>query len=320
MGFFSSLFSSAKKEEIASEDQSKDNLKNFDILKYDGVRAMQMRQIAYAIKCFRMALEIQSDFETMNYLVNAYTIDNDGESALEMVDLMLEMEPENTHTLLTRVNILFHLDRNGEAIVDCDRVIEQEPVNYQAWYLRAKAKKAINDLPGSIDDLKGAIAAKEDFADGYLLRAEILLEMKEGEKALSDVEKVIDLVEEGDETAHLLRGRIYELLGNEEAATNEYQEVLELNPFNEQAYLLFGQLLTAQKKYQEALDIYNEAIEHNEQFAKAYFERGNLKEILGDKEDAEKDRSKAREWMDDQEGISSSETADFNDMYKGGIF
>ena len=212
MGFLSSLFSSSKKGDASSEEKPKEDLKNFDILKYDGVRAMQMRQVGYAIKCFQKALEIQPDFETMSYLVNTYTIADDAESALEVADEMILMEPEHVNALLTRVNILFHLDKEIEAISTCDRVIELEPDNYLAWFLRAKAKRTIKDHTGAIDDITQAIAVKEDFADGYLLRSEIYLSIEEGEKALEDVNRVISLVEEGEESAHLLRGRIYELL------------------------------------------------------------------------------------------------------------
>ena len=56
--FFTSLFSSSKNEDTA-EGKIKNDQKNFDILKYDGVRAQKIGQVAYAIKCFTEALNIQ---------------------------------------------------------------------------------------------------------------------------------------------------------------------------------------------------------------------------------------------------------------------
>lgn len=317
--FFSSLFSSGKKE-ATTEGLQKDELKNFDILKYDGIRAMRIRQIPYAIKCFREALHIQQDFETMSHLVSAYTMAGDPESALEVVDEMIDLEPEHVNTLLTRVNIFFLLDRDGEAIADCDRVIALEEENHLAWFLRAKAKRTINEWEGAIADLTQAIALKEDMADAYLVRARILLEKKEGEKALADVEKVISLVEEGDETAHLLRGQIYELLGDQAAAEAEYEEVLALNPFCEEAYVLAGRLKVAQGKPQEALEILDEAVEHNEEYAPAYAERARIRQLLGDTEGAEKDRQAALDLAPDEEKASPGGQANFDDLYKGGIF
>lgn len=320
MGFLSSLFSSSKKEDTTSEEKPKEDQKNFDILKYDGIRAMQMRQVGYAIKCFQKALEIEQDFETMNNLVNAYVLVGESESALEVIDEMLLLEPEHIQTLLTRVTVLFHLDRDSDAVSTCDKAIELEPDNHIAWFLRAKAKRAIKNYVEAVEDVSQAISLKEGFADGFLLRSDIFLLMEEGEKALEDVNTVISLVEEGEETAHLLRGRIYELLGNKEEAANEYREVLDLNPFNEQAYLLAGKLMATQQKYDEAMAIYDEALEHVESFAKAYAMRGKLKELTGDKEGAEEDLRMAAELEPEDGEEEKTGQADFDSMYKGGIF
>ena len=51
--FFSSLFSSSKTTSN-EETQAKNEAKNFDILKYDGIRALQCcGKQAYGIKCLR---------------------------------------------------------------------------------------------------------------------------------------------------------------------------------------------------------------------------------------------------------------------------
>lgn len=316
MGFFSSLFSSSKKEET-QEDKQQNGQKNFDILKYDGVRALQIRQVKYAIRCFEEALNIQKDPETMTFLISAYNMAQDIESALETANELVDLEPENTNALLTRVNLLFMADRDSEAIPDCDRVIELEGENYLAWFLRAKARRATKDLAGAEADVTQAITLKEDFTDGYLLRSQLYLLMKKGQEALDDANKVIALVEEGEETAHLLRGQIYELLGDEDAATNEYQEVLALNPFNEEAYLLAAGQMISRQNYPEALALYDEAIEHNEQFARAYTNRAKLKQLMGDAAGAEQDQKIAAELDPEDE---QKDQADFGNLYKGGIF
>ena len=58
MGLFSSLFGGKKSEE---DQQAKQEKKNFDILKYDGIRARNMRQYAYAVKCLEQAISIKED-------------------------------------------------------------------------------------------------------------------------------------------------------------------------------------------------------------------------------------------------------------------
>ncbi|WP_455628501.1 tetratricopeptide repeat protein [Parabacteroides chinchillae] len=293
MGFLKSLFSSAKAEN-PEEEKVKNNQKNFDILKYDGVRAQKMGRVAYAVKCFTEALNIQEDFETMTYLVSAYIVANEQEKALAVLDRMVELEPDHINTLLTRVNILFLLDKDAEAISVCQHVIELDATNHVPHYLMAKTKKTTGDLLGAVVDLTKTIALKDDFFEAYLLRAEVLLSMSQLQEALADVEKVIESVPE-EESAFLLRGRIYEAQGNTTGAMADFEKVLELNPFNEDASLLIGKLLIVQDKLDEAISFFDDAIDMNPAFGKAYAERGRAKNMKGDKEGAFEDLKKSIE-------------------------
>ena len=62
--FFKSFFSG--KTENPEEEKQKNAKKNFEIFKYDGLRAQRMGRPDYAIKCFNEALAIEEDFETLN--------------------------------------------------------------------------------------------------------------------------------------------------------------------------------------------------------------------------------------------------------------
>ena len=185
--FFTSLFSSNKGEE---NNKEKIEQKNFDILKYDGVRAQKIGKHAYAIKCFNEALNLQEDFETLGFLVTSYTVTNQLEEALEAASRMVGLNPDNTGARLTRIQLLFMLDRDKEVIDDCQHIIQAEPENYIAFYQMAKAKLATGDQFGAIADLTKAITLKEDFPNAYLLRAEILKDMRQAEEALKDIERI----------------------------------------------------------------------------------------------------------------------------------
>lgn len=293
MGFLKSLFSSSKAAN-PEEERVKNDQKNFDILKYDGVRAQKMGRMPYAIKCFTEALNIHEDFETMTYLVNAYIVSNNQEKALEIVDRMVELEPDHINSLLTRVNILFLLDKDAEAIPVCQHVVELDATNHLPHYLMAKAKKTTGDLLGAVADLTKSVALKEDFLEAYLLRAELLLLMSQLKEALADAEKVIESAPE-EESAYLLRGRIQEAQGKSEEAMADFERVLELNPFNEDAALLVGKLLIAQNKLDEAIAFFDDAVDMNPSFGKAYAERGRAKNLKGDKEGAFEDLKKSIE-------------------------
>jgi tetratricopeptide (TPR) repeat protein len=289
MGFFSSLFSPPP---TGDGDQQKASLKNFDILKYDGIRALRVGKAEYAVKCFTEALKIQPDFETMTHLTSAcYTL-NRLDQALEVLNAMVDTGQQPTNTLLMRAGLLYTMGANAEAVADCIQAAALEPNNQLAYFQLARSEYAVGKPHEAIDNLNRAIALKAGFAEAIALRAHINYALERGNDALADAEKLMALTPE-DETACLLRGRIRELLGDTDAAFGDYHQALCLNPFNEEAYLLAGQCLMAQEKYPEAIALFDEAIEHNEQFTKAYAERAQAKRKTNDLEGAAADEERA---------------------------
>ncbi len=317
MGFFSSLFSSTKNDDVL-DDQQKDELRKFDILKYDGIRAQRVGKPEYAVKCFTEALKIQKDFETMKHLMSTYYMLNKPDQALELLSEMVATGEEPASILLTRASLLHSMLKYQEAIADCMQAIEVDPDSHLVYYQLAKTEYALHDPANSIHHLSTAIDMQDDFTDGYMLRAEIYLSTKDGNNAMADIEKVIELTPE-NEIAYLLRGRVHELLEDTEAAFADYQQAIELNPFNEDAYLLAGRLMMAQEKYDEAITLFDEAIEHNEQFAKAYAERSLAKDKTGDHEGALTDMEKSHELSTDGKDKPDTKEHNFDDLYKGNI-
>ena len=320
MGFFDSLFSSASKKN-PEQDEKKNEEKNFDILKYDGVRAQKIHKLEYAIRCFEEALNIQEDFETRTYLVSAYLASNKLEAALHTLDKMRELQPDHVDTLLTRIHVLFLLDRDAEVIQDCLSVIKLEPENPMAYFLMAKAKHATNDLLGAVADLTKAITLKEDFASAYQLRAELLLAMKQATEALADIQKVIELNPDED-LAYLLRGRIFALMGEADKADEDFHKVLTLNPFSEEAVLMIGRLKISRGNLDEAIAFFDEAIETSPDQGLYYSERGRAKNLKGDKKGAFEDLKKSIELNPEGENaqLVEGKHSNFDNLYSGGIY
>ena len=105
MGFFKSFFSGKPDNPMAEQEKAKQ--KNFDIFKYDGMRAQRMGRQDYAIKCFTEALAIREDFETRSYLAQAYAQTNQLEQARQQLEQMVQLEPGHTSTFLTLANICY---------------------------------------------------------------------------------------------------------------------------------------------------------------------------------------------------------------------
>lgn len=290
--FFKSLFSG--KTESPEDEKQKNNQKNFEIFKYDGLRAQRMGRPDYAIKCFTEALAIEEDFETLGYLSQLYIQSGELTKAHEILNRMAELEPTLATTFVALANVCYIQEDYKEMAQVAQKAIDIEADNAVAHYLLGKANKGTNDDLMSIAHLTKAIVLKDDFIEARLLRAEVLLKMGQHPEVQEDVDAV--LVQNPDEEAAiLLRGKLNEALGNPEAAEADYLHITEINPFNEQAYLYLGQLFITQKKLTEAIALFDEAIELNPNFAAAYHERGRAKLLNGDKEGSVEDMKKALE-------------------------
>ena len=289
--FFKSFFSG--KSETPSEKQKNDQ-KNFEIFKYDGLRAQRMGRPDYAIKCFTEALAIEEDFETMGYLSQLYIPMGETEKARELLEKMAVMEPHVISTFLTLANVCY-IQEDYKAMEEAaGKAIAIEEGNAAAHFLLGKARKGQDDEIMTIAHLTKAITLKDDFIEARLMRAEALLKMKQYKETMEDIDAVLAQNPE-EETAILLRGKVKEANGQEEEAETDYKFVTEINPFNEQAYLYLGQLYINQKKLAEAIALFDEAIELNPNFAEAYKERGRAKLLNGDKDGSVEDMKKSLE-------------------------
>ncbi|MEL5894849.1 tetratricopeptide repeat protein [Bacteroides sp. GD17] len=292
MGFFKSFFSG--KSETPADEKQKNDQKNFEIFKYDGMRAQRMGRADYAIKCFTEALAIQEDFETMSYLSQVYIQTGELDDARKLLERMTRIDSEHTATYLTLANVCYMQEDYPAMAEAAKKAIEIEEGNAMAHYLLGKADNGQGDGIMCIAHLTKAIVLDDYFTEARLLRAEALTKMQQYPEAMEDIDAILAHDPE-DESAILLRGKIKEATGAQEEAEADYRNVTDLNPFNEQAFLYLGQLYIVQKKLTEAIALFDEAIELNPNFAEAYHERGRAKLLNGDKEGSVEDMKKGLE-------------------------
>jgi len=318
MGFLKNIFISSSKEETSS-DEKKTKEKNFDILKFDGIRAEQIEQFSYAERCFKEALLLKDDFETMNHLANTYIRQNENIKAIELLKTMCEKEPADLNIFLTLANV-YYMEENYQDMVDIlhkAHYINEKSATIQ--YLFAKAYKGLKDNVQTIATLTQALVLKEDFIEARLMRAETLLEMNCYKEAEEDIDYCLSLNSDNEE-ALILKAEIAYATKRLNEAEENYIKVTEVNPFNEKSYLALCHLYIEQKKCDKAIEKMDEAIEINPQFAKAYKSRGEAKLLNGDKNGSVEDLKKALELDPDSEKDVNGKYDNFNDLYRNNIF
>ena len=290
MGFFKSLFK-AKAEDPAAE-QEKKLQKEFEILKYDGIRAHRMHRMDYARKCFEEAIKLQDDFETYAQLVQLLFETGDFQGALVPLNHMAKAEPHIAETFISLATVHFMLGNYQEMADNAQLAIDRAPENMQAYYLKGKAMQGLAQEDEAVNLFTKAIDLQNDFAEALLLRGQIYLRQAKLADALTDAEAVIASGKEV-ESGLLLRGSVKEVENKPEEAEADYRQVLELDPFNQQAYIYIGKLYMKNERYADAISIMDDAIEVCPVFAHAYEVRAEAKNLSGDAEGAAKDASAA---------------------------
>ena len=119
MNFLKALF--GVKEENPEEKRLADEQKNFDILKYDGVKALKTGQWQQAIRCLNHALNIREDLECRDYLSQALLQNNELTASYEQLQLLHEAEPENEDILLRMAQVAFLMEDYGAMASACEK-------------------------------------------------------------------------------------------------------------------------------------------------------------------------------------------------------
>jgi tetratricopeptide (TPR) repeat protein len=239
MGFWKSFFGG--EEENPEEEKKNAEAKNFDLMKYDGVKAMRMGQFEYAEKCFREALKIQEDLEVHDYLSQTLVRLNRLEDALTELNAIAVAEPDNVAVLLQAAHVAYMLENYEEMKTLCEKSLAVDGENAMANYMLAQAVLGQNDLINGIARLTKAVSLNEQLADARLLRAKTLLKMGDVKGAEEDTNWLMEHTS-NEEDVLLMAARVAHAKGQDDEAVSIYDKVVDLNPFQMDAYRERGQI------------------------------------------------------------------------------
>ena len=239
MGFWSVLLGG--KQLSPEEEKQEQEDKNFDLLKYDGVRAMKTGRADYAVRCFTEALKLKEDLEIHDYLSQALLSQGDLTSALAELQMLSKAEPKNASIQVRIAQVAYMEEDYAAMVAACEQAMTLEPENVHLHFLYAQAYQGQGNIVGAIAMLTKAIAMQEDYADAYLLRGQMLLGMGDTSGADADATWLLEHVGAYEE-ALLLKARIEAAKGNIDEAIKVYGLVTEVNPFSIEAFRERGQL------------------------------------------------------------------------------
>ena len=239
MGFWKSFFGG---EEQNPEEEKRDaEAKQFDLMKYDGVKAMRIGQFEYAEKCFREALKVHEDLEIHDYLSQTLMHLNRLQESLEELLLISREQPDNQSVILQAAHVAYMLEDYAQMHSLAEQAQALDPENATAYYQMAQADLGLGDLVNGIAQLTKAIVLNENYGDARLLRSKTLLMMGDLDGAEQDANWLLEHTED-EEDVLLTVARIAHAKGNDDDALNIYNKVIDVNPFQIDAYRERGQI------------------------------------------------------------------------------
>lgn len=292
MGLFKTLFSGQM--ESSAEKEEKKQKQDFDVLKYDGIRALQAGQTEFAIRCLEKALTLKDDEETTEKLAQAFLQNRETEKAYGILQT-LSSQTENplpVFLIMAKINEQTFNYTRMESL--CASALAIYPESGELLYWAGKAQYALGNNLQAIVFLTKAIVHDEQLQSAYLLRASVLLDMGSLKEAEIDADYLLTAFDPTEETL-LLKAKICLQTGSIETAILYYNKVISHNPFNEEAYIGLSNAYTINHQTDRALETINEFIELMPESAEAYKERGRIKLQLNDKAGAMDDLKKSLE-------------------------
>ena len=233
MNFLKSLF--GRKEEDPEKKKVEEAARNFDVFKYDGVRALRSGQLPYAIECFNHALDIRDDLEVRDYLSQALIRNNELLPAYEQLQKLHEAQPDNLQVLHRMADVTYMMEDYVTMADVCEKALLLDKNDPETLFFYARACIGQDDRVNAIAMLTKAIAVKEDFAEARLLRGQTLLEMGDTESASEDVDWLLQHTKDSEDVL-LLQAQVDTAKGDLQKAVDVYTKVIELNPFSLQAF------------------------------------------------------------------------------------
>ena len=239
MNFFKALFGG--KDENPEEKRQAEEAKNFEILKYDGVKALKIRQWQQAIRCLSHALSIREDLECRDYLSQALIQDNQLTAAYEELQKLHEAEPDNQDILQRMSNVAFVMEDYGAMASSCEKALLISKDNPEIYYLYGRACMGQEDLTNAIAMFTKAISLNEDYGDAYLMRAGVMLQRGEVEAAEQDCLWLLERASSVEDVL-ILKAKVETAKGNHSEALSYYDKVIEGNPFSIEGFTLRAEL------------------------------------------------------------------------------
>ena len=209
-----------------------------------------------AYKLLQEALQVDpNNIEALLESVGLAYSEKDFVTALNLIDRVLNLIPEDTKSWNLKGNVLYALQQFEEAVKCFDRAIQIDSSIGDFYYNRANAKRYLDQYEEALFDFNEAITKNNHFLDAYLNKANLLHHIKRYQDALEALNKALEIKSDYFE-AFIMKGVIYNDMGKFEDAIRHYQSALELNKNHPETLLNIGNTFNQLGQFEDARKSY----------------------------------------------------------------
>ncbi|MDZ4833147.1 MAG: tetratricopeptide repeat protein [Candidatus Melainabacteria bacterium] len=267
----------AAKRDLAAVESQKAPMDAFTNMSF-GLVNMHLGDPKGAAKYLARATKQNPDFyPPHSLLINIYTREKNWEMALHELDECLRLQPDQANLLKDRGQVLLHLERERDALLDISRAIQLEPSSAH-YYIRAlHLYRNDREIAALRDCTSGISAGKSDRTKLLKLRANCYRNLQDAQHELLDLTDCIKI--KPDANVFERRFKVLMSLGKKDLALKDIDEAIKLKDTAAEYHFLRGDLKYQSRKYQEALKDFKRACElepDDERFQLA------KKKVLGD--------------------------------------
>lgn len=220
-------------------------------------------------------------FGQANKLFRKAKITSDLTEKITLLSQVISLEPKNLDAYFFRAIAKHDIEDYGSAIVDYSKIIVEEP-DADTYLNRGNSRYGIGDYEGAKKDYSKAFELDRNLINAKYSLGCVKYDLGDFNGAFLDFNSIIRnyLYKQNNLAlpiyiykSILMRALVYEALGNNLKAIQDYSVIISIKPNAENHYNR-GRLLINMKFYQQAHTDFTKSLSLNKNNAYAYFYRG----------------------------------------------
>lgn len=266
---------------------------------YQGIAYHELKEPANALLSFDKAISLDSS-NALFYNAKGLLLrdQKNYEKAIEQFELAADRKPEILNPIVNKAQALSLLNRNEEAIVIYNKMLQQYPGYIPAMIFKAESLKELNRYEEALRVYDEAIAQEPNAADLVFNKGNIYANQNNMEAALDCYNRAVKLDPQFPDAYYHI-GLVNQRLGRYQEAVTNYERAIERESPTPMARIALADLYRQTGDDAKAMHIMNDAVDRYPNSPFAHYNRAVFKLGQGQIDDSSRDFVNAVQKLDE---------------------